>query len=77
MQQIFTNTTKLLVDQKAGGNLLLLPLDKILQMSGGTTPLDSQDKPVTGATDQQAPASTTVDPRSRDAFRSRDRESRP
>jgi hypothetical protein len=55
----------------------LLPLDKILQMSGGTTPLDSQDKPVTGATDQQAPASTTVDPRSRDAFRSRDRESRP
>jgi membrane protease subunit HflK len=79
MQQIFTNTTKLLVDQKAGGNLLVLPLDKILQMSGGggAAPLDSQDKPVTGTPDQQAPASTNVDPRSRDAFRSRDRESRP
>ena len=79
MQQIFTNTTKLLVDQKAGGSLLVLPLEKILQMSGnsGPSPMDSQDKPVSATPDQQAPASTNVDPRSRDAFRSRDRESRP
>jgi membrane protease subunit HflK len=77
MQQVFTNTTKLMVDQKSGGNLLLLPLDKILQMSvgGALAPLDSQDKPQTA--EPQAPASTAVDPRSRDAFRSRDRESRP
>ena len=33
MQQVYTNTTKILVDQKAGSNLLFLPLDKILQMS--------------------------------------------
>lgn len=33
MQQVFQNTTKLLVDQKAGGNLLYLPLDKLMQMS--------------------------------------------
>lgn len=33
MQQVYQNTTKVLVDQKAGGNLLYLPLDKLMQMS--------------------------------------------
>jgi membrane protease subunit HflK len=33
MQQIFTNTTKVLVDQKSGNNLLYLPLDKLMQQS--------------------------------------------
>jgi len=33
MQQIFSNTTKLLVDQKGGNNLLYLPLDKLMQQS--------------------------------------------
>ena len=32
MQQVYTNTTKIIVDQKSGSNLLFLPLDKILQM---------------------------------------------
>ncbi|NJS36726.1 MAG: FtsH protease activity modulator HflK, partial [Brachymonas sp.] len=31
MQQIYSNTTKILVDSKSGNNLLYLPLDKILQ----------------------------------------------
>jgi modulator of FtsH protease HflK len=35
MQQVFQNTTKLLIDQKSNGNLLYLPLDKLMQM---TTP---------------------------------------
>jgi modulator of FtsH protease HflK len=34
MQEIYTNVTKVLVDTKAGSNLLYLPLDKIMQMSG-------------------------------------------
>lgn len=35
MQQIMSNTTKVLVDQKSGsGNLLYLPLDKLMQMAG-------------------------------------------
>ena len=34
MQQIYTNITKVLVDSKQGSNLLYLPLDKIMQMSG-------------------------------------------
>lgn len=33
MQQIYSSTTKILVDSKAGNNLLYLPLDKILQQS--------------------------------------------
>ena len=30
MQQIFTNTTKLMMDAKGGNNLLYLPLDKLI-----------------------------------------------
>jgi membrane protease subunit HflK len=38
MQQIFTNTTKVLVDQKSGNNLLYLPLDKLMQQSAASVP---------------------------------------
>ncbi len=34
MQQIYSSTTKVLVDSKQGSNLLYLPLDKLMQMSG-------------------------------------------
>ncbi|MGH8670483.1 MAG: FtsH protease activity modulator HflK, partial [Burkholderiales bacterium] len=34
MQQILANTTKILIDQKSGGNLLMLPLDKLIQSTG-------------------------------------------
>ncbi len=34
MQQIYTNVTKVMVDSHQGSNLLYLPLDKILQMTG-------------------------------------------
>jgi len=34
MQQIYTNVTKVMIDARQGSNLLYLPLDKILQMSG-------------------------------------------
>ena len=69
MQQILQNSSKVLIDQKAGNNLLYLPLDKIMQMSG--TPAPETAKPVEGA-----PAQEPSTARSRDAFRSRDRESR-
>ncbi|MDK2123321.1 FtsH protease activity modulator HflK [Parachitinimonas caeni] len=47
MQQIYTNTTKVLVDQKSGaGNFLYLPLDKLIQLSGqGTSVADNTNKP--------------------------------
>ena len=32
MQQVLANTSKIIVDQKSGNNLLFLPLDKLLQI---------------------------------------------
>ncbi len=36
MQQIYSSTTKILVDSRAGNNLLYLPLDKIMQMGNSS-----------------------------------------
>lgn len=96
MQQVLTNTTKVVADQKSGTNLLYLPLDKLIQASdraegaadGAPAPRPAITPPATAPATSSAPAgtsSTTSPPqvdagqegRSRDAFRSRDREPRP
>jgi membrane protease subunit HflK len=69
MQQILSNTSKVLIDQKAGNNLLYLPLDRIMPMSGILPGKEAAAKPAEAPSD----ASTT---RSREAFRSREREVR-
>jgi membrane protease subunit HflK len=62
-----------MIDAKAGGNLLFLPLDKIVQMSAAGVPeVIGGAKP---SADVTPPPETTG--RSRDALRSRDREGRP
>ena len=71
MQQIMTNSTKVLIDQKSGNNLLYLPLDKIMQMTG-TGP--ASETPAKAAETAPAPEPSTA--RSREAFRARERESR-
>jgi len=72
IQQIMTSTTKVMIDAKAGGNLLFLPLDKIVQMSAaGLAEGVASPKPVPDVPAAEAPT------RSRDSLRSRDRESRP
>ena len=72
MQQILSNTSKILIDQKSGGNMLYLPLDKLMQMStAGVIPAEAvppQSKPAEPAADSAA--------RGREAFRSREREGR-
>jgi membrane protease subunit HflK len=72
MQTVMNNTSKILVDQKGGNSLLYLPLDKLQQIVG---------QPYSGAPEVLAQPATTApssaDTRSRDAFRSRDREARP
>ena len=81
MQQIYSNTTKVLVDSKQGSNLLYLPLDKLMQMSGQSAtvgaPADAPPASVAGTTPPQtslvAPGGS--DPRARDG-RSRDRDVR-
>lgn len=82
MQQIYSNTSKVLVDQKGGSNLLYLPLDKLVQQSDSTKSGDSAysaTPPKAASTSPQETPATTADGafRTRDAFRSRDRESRP
>src|SRR5688500_11210347 len=69
IQQVLTNTTKVLIDQKGGSNLIYLPLDKIMQMTG--TGGEAAAKPA-----ETAPAPESSTSRSREAFRSREREPR-
>jgi len=70
MQQIMSNTTKVLIDQKSGSNLIYLPLDKIMEMSRSGA-ADATSKPA-----EQAPPADASTARSREAFRSRAREGR-
>ncbi|MCO6427563.1 FtsH protease activity modulator HflK [Nitrosomonas communis] len=70
MQQVLANTSKILVDQKSGSNLLYLPLDKLIQMDG-TPP-----RPVMPMQTQPAPEAPDVSARTRESFRSREREVR-
>ncbi|MES2400785.1 MAG: FtsH protease activity modulator HflK [Pseudomonadota bacterium] len=81
MQQVYTNVTKVLVESRQGSNLLYLPLDKIMQMTGQGTaaPVDAT-LGANSATLPTAPPVTapapTIDARSRDASRTRDRDVR-
>ena len=70
MQQVLANTSKVIVDQKSGNNLLYLPLDKLINMSG-SAPISSVT--VQPAIQEAAPDSGL---RARESFRSRDREVR-
>lgn len=38
MQDIYSNVTKILVDSRQGSNLLYLPLDKLIESTGGAAP---------------------------------------
>jgi len=92
MREIYGNSAKVLVDGRAAGNLIYLPLDKVLQTAGA--------KPPAGASPSASPAAAPVGPnaplpggpaamgtpaldnnlvndiRSRDSARLRDREGR-
>ena len=69
VEQVLGNTTKVIVDQKGGGNLLYLPLDRIMQMAAAR-PAEPAAKTEPAAPPEQSTS------RSRDAFRSREREPR-
>jgi membrane protease subunit HflK len=82
MQQIYSNVTKVMVETKAGGNMLFLPLDKIMQQvsSGGAAAAAPAPQPEAAPPSSSAPSGSTSslgsDARTRDNGRSRDRESR-
>jgi membrane protease subunit HflK len=85
MQQIFSNTTKVMVDSKSGNNLLYLPLDKLISQSAAESGANkaASSTGTTGGNSAAAlpsepiPADTRQrDSRSRDSRDSRDREVR-
>jgi len=76
MQQIYSSTSKVLVDQKGGGNLLYLPLDKLIQQSGPAGENAAKPAPATTSSETSSPAADGA-LRTGDAYRSREREARP
>ena len=78
MQQIMSNTTKIVVE-KGGNNLLYLPLDKIMQLSGTGSAEPAAAAAAAAGSAAPAPQAAAPDAgaRSREAFRSREREQRP
>ena len=74
MQQILSSTTKIMIEARAGSNLLYLPLDKLL--SGAAMlpeTLSSSKAPLA----TEPPPPPDVGARSREALRGREMESRP
>lgn len=77
MQQIFANTTKVMVDTRNNSNLLYLPLDKLISQSAGENvraPQAAAAQSVNPA--QQLNSQGQNDQRSREGRDSRDREAR-
>ena len=72
MQSVLGNSSKVIVDQKGSGNLLYLPLDKLMQQGAGAAPEVPQPaRP--SATPAPEPAPQAEPPRNRDGLRSRER----
>jgi len=76
MQQVLTSTSKVMVDQKAGSNLLYLPLDKLIQSTNAQTEtqpaIQTTESPATSAANDAAAGVQ----RARDILRNREREAR-
>jgi membrane protease subunit HflK len=73
MEQVLSNTSKILVDQKGGNNLLYLPLDKLIQASGPSSSPSVGPEVASAAAQEVVPDSAS---RTREAFRGRERETR-
>jgi membrane protease subunit HflK len=83
MQQIFSSTSKVMVDAKANGNMLYLPLDKLMAQSASEAAIGSKSGPVQMPAPQQQvqpQAQPAVPPQdamqSMESVRSRDARSR-
>jgi membrane protease subunit HflK len=80
MQQIYSNVTKVMVESRQGGNMLFLPLDRILQQvsaGGAAAPAPEAAPPAQAPTTPPASSSGSQgDARARDNVRGRERESR-
>ncbi len=80
MQEIYSNAVKVMVDARAGSNLLMLPLDKLLQQAAQESARAAVPQPTPSATVGASPPAATggsdADRGGRDGLRSRDRDVR-
>lgn len=80
MQQVLATSSKVLVDQKNGNNLLYLPLDKLIQSTSADPGIAAAAGRSANNAEQVAPPSALnepVSPNVRDILRGREREARP
>lgn len=73
MQQVYTNTTKILVDSKSNGSLLYLPLDKLMQPSATQPATDPASAAPAARTPTELPQTRVETDLRTDTFRSRER----
>jgi len=77
MQQVYSNVSKVMVDSRSGSNLLYLPLDRLLQQAGvPAAAAASGTAPAAAPATSESAATQSIDIRSRDGARTRDREGR-
>jgi membrane protease subunit HflK len=67
MREILSSTNKVMMDYRGSGNLLMLPLEKLLQQAGGASPTEAQ------ASQRPAEPPAEASPRSRESLRNRER----
>ena len=77
MREVYSNISKVMIDAHNNASLLSLPLDKLLQQAAAAPAAPATGPAATPPTvPEPAPASNSVDVRSRENQRSRDRDSR-
>lgn len=69
LQQVLSATSKIIMDYRGSGNLLYLPLDKLLEKSGAAPEPEAKDSEPSSP----EPTNSDAGPRSRDSLRNRER----
>ncbi len=76
MQQIYTGVNKIIIDSREGGNLMFLPLDKVMQAAGAAAASAAASSSAASNPAPAPAAQIPADARSRDSNRARERETR-
>jgi len=69
MREILSSNNKVMMDYRGSGNLLLLPLEKLLQQGGSASPSEAQ----ASQRPSSEPPAAEASPRSRESLRNRER----
>ena len=75
-EQILSNTSKVIVDQKGGNSLLYLPLDKLMGATGAQAPSGSSSQSSASAKSGESEAAVNMEQTREQQLRSREREGR-